>query len=164
MADTPISRLPLETAPALTDFIVGDFGSTPRTKRVTVAALLSAVDTSGISGTATAAVALLQATPLCYIKSNGTLDLANATAEGKEALVFVNDDFQAGNVVTYYTTGLIDGFVGLTPGTDYFMSAATSGAVTATAPTTAGNVVQRIGVAVSSTAISFSPATPITLS
>lgn len=44
-------------------------------------------------------------------------------------------------------SGVFAGFMGLTPGATYFLSATTPGAVTTTAPSTTGTFVQRIGVA-----------------
>jgi len=52
---------------------------------------------------------------------------------------------------------------GKTPGATQFLSASSPGASTETAPTTAGQIVQRIGVALSATSVSFEPQPPITL-
>lgn len=57
--------------------------------------------------------------------------------------------------------GVVSGFVGLTEGAVYFLG--TAGGVTATPPTSAGNIVQRIGKAVSTTEIAFDRSDPIVL-
>lgn len=46
---------------------------------------------------------------------------------------------------------------GLTPGEQYFLSDATPGAITTTAPTASGSVVEYVGVAVSATKLVFEP-------
>jgi len=53
---------------------------------------------------------------------------------------------------------------GLSPGAFYFLSAASAGAVTATAPTTAGQFVTRVGEAGAATQLAVRPEPPIQLS
>lgn len=88
---------------------------------------------------------------------------ADATAVGKEANGFVLAGVTSGQNATVYFDDELTGLSGLTPGTRYYLSAATPGAITATAPSTAGNVVQHIGTAVSTSSIIFAPDTPIEL-
>lgn len=64
---------------------------------------------------------------------------------------------------TVYFSGDITGLTSLTPGNPMYLSGSTPGASTATAPSTAGQISQEIGVAISATAISFRPVQPITL-
>ena len=52
---------------------------------------------------------------------------------------------------------------GLTPGTTYFLSAATAGRITATAPTNSGEFVTRLGKAISTTSLELSIHPPIGL-
>lgn len=52
---------------------------------------------------------------------------------------------------------------GLTPGSDYFLSAATGGGLTLTAPTAAGEFVVRVGHAVSTTELEIEIQQPIKL-
>jgi hypothetical protein len=57
--------------------------------------------------------------------------------------------------------GIISGLSGITVGQSYWLG--TSGAFTATAPSTAGNIVQICGVGISTTSIFFSPQSVTTL-
>lgn len=86
---------------------------------------------------------------------------ADATVAGKEAHGFVLAGAASGAAATVYFEGTNTGVTGQTPG-PVFLST-TAGVATATAPSTAGNVVQRIGFAVSATAINLQSQTPITL-
>jgi hypothetical protein len=80
---------------------------------------------------------------------------ADATTNGKEANGFVLSSYTSGASAVVYTEGKISGLTGLTPGPLFLHT--TAGASTSTAPSTVGNVIQRIGVATSSTEIAFSP-------
>jgi hypothetical protein len=86
---------------------------------------------------------------------------ANATTSGKEAHGFVLAAFASAATATVYLAGINNQVTGLTAG-NLFLGT-TAGAATATAPSASGNVVQRIGVATSATAIAFNPETPIVL-
>lgn len=55
----------------------------------------------------------------------------------------------------------ITGLTGLTVGAAYVLG--TAGAPTVTVPTTAGQIVQPVGFAVSTTSLNFAPGTPITI-
>lgn len=60
----------------------------------------------------------------------------------------------------YYSSGLVTGFTGLTPGASYFL--AVDGTLTASPPTPSATVrVLYIGFAVNSTSIIFKPGIPI---
>ena len=80
---------------------------------------------------------------------------ANATTSGKEATGFITDTVAAGGTAVVYVLGEIEGLAGLTPGR-YYLSTS-NGAVTATAPTGSGNVVQYVGTAHSATEMMFEP-------
>jgi hypothetical protein len=86
---------------------------------------------------------------------------ADATTAGKEAHGFVLASVTSGANGTVYFEGTNTGVTGQTPG-PVFLST-TAGIATATAPSAAGNVVQRIGFAVSATAINFQSQPPVTL-
>ena len=86
---------------------------------------------------------------------------ADATVAGKEAHGFVLAGAASGAAATVYFEGTNTGVTGQTPGSVFLST--TAGVATATAPATAGNVVQRIGFAVSATAINFQSQPPITL-
>jgi hypothetical protein len=88
---------------------------------------------------------------------------ADATAEGKEAHGFVLAGVASAASATVYFEGKLTGLSGLTPGARHYISAATPGAITSTAPSATGNVVQFVGTAYSSSAINFEAAEPITV-
>lgn len=77
---------------------------------------------------------------------------ADASAAGKEAHGFVLAAVTSGNPATVYFEGTNDQVTGQTAGPVY-LSATVPGAATSTPPSTAGQVVQRIGVATSATSI-----------
>ena len=86
---------------------------------------------------------------------------ADATVSGKEAHGFVLSAYGSSASATVYFEGTNTGVTGQTPG-PVFLST-TAGVATSTAPSGSGNVVQRIGFAVSATAINFQAQTPIVL-
>lgn len=77
---------------------------------------------------------------------------ADASAAGKEAHGFVLAAVISGNPATVYFEGTNDQVTSQTAGPVY-LSASVPGAATSTPPSTAGQVVQRIGVATSATSI-----------
>ena len=87
---------------------------------------------------------------------------ADASTAGKEAHGFVLSAAANGAQATVYFEGTNTQVSGQTPG-DVFLSPGTPGVGTSTAPTAAGQVVQKIGVAVSATAGNFERSTPIIL-
>lgn len=86
---------------------------------------------------------------------------ADATAAGKEAHGFVLESVSSGNDATVYFEGSNTQASGLTPGIVFLQTTAGTGG--ATAPSAAGNIVQRLGVAYSATEVSFEYAQPIIL-
>ena len=86
---------------------------------------------------------------------------ADATTAGKRAHGFVLASVTSGNTATVYFEGTNTAVTGQTPG-EVFLST-TAGLSTATAPSSPGNVVQRIGFAISATAINFQAGEAITL-
>lgn len=79
---------------------------------------------------------------------------ADATAAGKETNGFVLEAFNADELATVFFVGSITGLSGMVPGTRYYTST-TAGTVTAIPPSAPGNVVQYIGIAISTAAISY---------
>jgi hypothetical protein len=79
---------------------------------------------------------------------------ADASTAGKHAHGFVLAGVTSGQNASVYFEGTITGLTDV-PAGDLYLSAATPGAATATAPSGTGKVVQRIGVGVSSTSLNF---------
>jgi hypothetical protein len=88
---------------------------------------------------------------------------ADASSACKRAHGFVLSSVTSGATATVYFEGTITGLSSLTIAGTYFLSAVTPGVITTTAPSTAGHIVQQVGVAISSTELSFEPQQPITL-
>lgn len=80
---------------------------------------------------------------------------ANATNATKPAHGYVKASVESGSNATVYLDGSLPG-TGLTIGSSYFLSA-TGGLVTATPPSTTGNVWQKIGNAIDDDKIEFKP-------
>jgi hypothetical protein len=87
---------------------------------------------------------------------------ADASTPGKEAHGFVLTAVTSGTNATVYFEGTNTQCTGLTPGVLY-LSASTPGGVTSTAPTVSGNVVQRVGFAISTTSMNFQSEIPVVL-
>lgn len=86
---------------------------------------------------------------------------ADATVAGKGANGFVLAAVASGNNATVYTDGINNQLTGQTPGDVYLQTIAGAGG--ATVPSAAGNVVQRIGTALSATEAAFEHSRPVTL-
>lgn len=87
---------------------------------------------------------------------------ANATDATKPAQGFVlAATTSPANATVYFPGQLVSGVSGLTTGAAVYLSAATSGAVTPAAPSTAGNLIQPVGSALSPTSFVFQPLLPI---
>ena len=115
------------------------------------------------TATITASEALSAGNLVNVYNNGGTPNVrkADATTAGKEANGFVLASVSSSASATVYTEGMITGLSGLTPGPQFL--ATTAGASTVTAPSGSGNVVQRVGVATSTTTLAFSPLNPATL-
>lgn len=79
---------------------------------------------------------------------------ADASSAGKPAHGFVLAGVTSGANANVYHEGSLSGLTGVTAG-DLYLSATVPGSFTATAPSGTGQVVQRIGVGVSTTVINF---------
>lgn len=84
-------------------------------------------------------------------------------SNGRQAHGFASAGAASGASVTVMFEGTNSNVTGRTPGATQFLSATTPGAVTETPPTAAGQILQVLGSAVSATAYSFEPDSPITL-
>lgn len=84
---------------------------------------------------------------------------ADATVQGKEAHGFVLSAVASGASATVNFEGTITGLTGLTPGVQYLST--TPGTCAAASPTGSGNVSQRVGFAVSATAMNFQSHAPV---
>lgn len=78
---------------------------------------------------------------------------ADATTAGKEAHGFVLSAVGSGASATVYFEGTNTAVTGQTPGVVFLQT--TAGAAGSTAPSSAGNVVQKLGIATSATTINF---------
>lgn len=85
---------------------------------------------------------------------------ADATAAGKEAHGFVTAAVSSSASATVFFDGIVTGLSGLTVGARQFLHT-TAGGRTETAPSTAGNIDQVVGVALSATTMKFRPETGI---
>jgi len=81
---------------------------------------------------------------------------ADATTNAKRAHGFVESIVTSGQTAVVFLSGVNTAVSALTPGTDYYL-ATSPGTVTATPPSTSGNLVQRIGPARSATSVLFQP-------
>ncbi len=86
---------------------------------------------------------------------------ADATIVGKEAHGFVLENTSIGGKTTIYFSGKVnDGLSSLTIGAQYYLSTV-AGGIIVSAPNALGNIVQRLGVALSATKLIFSPGEPV---
>lgn len=100
----------------------------------------------------------LAALDLIYIAADGLAYKADATDGAKEAVAIVQDEILTSAEGTAYLGQCpVTGFVGLTVNGRYFLSPDTPGAITATIPSGAAQIVQQIGKAYSATALLFGP-------
>ncbi len=119
--------------------------------------------------------AIVIGTPV-YASAAGSVDKAKADASGTVQVVGLVRDTSitasaSGNIQTdgvlAATTGQWDAVAGTTgglvAGTVYYLSEATAGILTATAPSTAGQFVVRVGIALSTTEMSIKVAPPVKL-
>jgi hypothetical protein len=86
---------------------------------------------------------------------------SDATVAGKECDGFVLAAFSSGVDATVFFEGTNTHVSGQTPGSVFLQTTAGQGG--ATVPSTSGNVVQRLGTAVSTTAVNFERGTSVTL-
>lgn len=82
---------------------------------------------------------------------------ASAANAGKKADGFTLEAVDQDNPAAVHLEGDITGLTTLTIGATYYLSGSTAGAITATAPSTSGYLLQSIGKAVSATELTFEP-------
>ena len=121
---------------------------------------------SGIGATTVTAVtsAAISAGQLVnFYSASGVLTArpADSTAAGSQAQAYATAAVASGATGSFNVSGLVTGLSGLTIGATYFLG--TVGGVVAVAPSTAGNVVQTVGNAISATSLEFAPQTPVTV-
>lgn len=97
-----------------------------------------------------------------YVKSNGAVDLAKAdaiaTCGNKLGLVADATILTTAAGLILVNEGMrVSGFSALTPGAPVYVSAATGGALTQTAPSAVGSCIVPVGYALSATVIVFEP-------
>jgi hypothetical protein len=109
--------------------------------------------------TATAGEALT-AGDFVYINGSGGVMKADATTYAKRAMGYVLTSVANAGTATVYFDESNTSLSSLTPGTKYFLSA-TAGQATVTAPTTAGQFVQALGVATSAASLHVNIQEPI---
>lgn len=80
---------------------------------------------------------------------------ADASDPAKPCNGFVPEAVTLAAQADVYYSGKVTGVSGLTPGAPVFLSASEAGGVTSTAPSASGQIVQRVGWAVSETAFLF---------
>lgn len=116
------------------------------------------------TGTIVASEALAAGDLVNIWNNAGTANVrkADATAAGKEAHGFVLAAVANGANAAVYFEGTNTQCSGLTPGVQY-LSATTAGTPTAASPAGAGKVTQRVGFAISATAMNFQSEPPIVL-
>jgi hypothetical protein len=87
-----------------------------------------------------------------YIDAADDAKKAKADAAGtSKAIALATAAISAAASGSYQTNGILAGLTGLTAGATYYLSAATAGAMTATAPSTVGQYVVKLGTAISTT-------------
>ena len=86
---------------------------------------------------------------------------ADATSATAPANGFVLEAFADTANATVYWGGINNALAGMTVGQQFLST--TAGAPTATAPSASGNIVQKLGLAVSATVMNFNPQDPILL-
>lgn len=85
-----------------------------------------------------------------YLTGSLAVDQADASAEATVPVIGFVKTKPTATTCTLQYYGELDGFVGLTPGAKYYLSL-TPGGITTTAPSGSTEVVQQVGIALSST-------------
>jgi len=87
-----------------------------------------------------------------YLNTADNVKKAKADAAGtKEAIALATATIVNATTGVYKTSGTLAGLSGLTAGAVYYLSQTTAGVMTTTAPSTIGQYVVRLGVAISTT-------------
>lgn len=106
----------------------------------------------------------LSAGDLIYMDSTPEAFKADANSDSKAAIGFVLSGITAAATGTaYFGSGVITGLSGLTAGSKYYLSATTPGGIVTTKPSGSGDIIQQVGVALSTTELYFEPQDAILL-
>lgn len=97
---------------------------------------------------------------LVYVSGSGTVDLADASDVSKMKDVQFIASKSAATTCTVVDRGELGGFVGLTPGAQYYADPAVPGGITTTEPDPLTQVVQPVGTAKSATVLDIVIAPP----
>jgi len=136
----------------------GEFVILDASGKIATAQLPNGIGADAITATAGEALA---AGDMVYISNTGTILKADATAPAKAARGYVLTAVSNAASATVYFDESNTSVSGLTPGATYYLSA-TAGGVTTTPTTTAGQIVQEVGFAVSATNLHVNIQEPIT--
>ena len=107
-----------------------------------------------------------------YVDGANTVDLAQADAESTSLVIgLATEAVSAGGVSTYLTEGQVEqsdwtavtSSATLVTGATYYLSTATAGGLTTTPPSTDGDIVVRVGTALSTTEMDIEIAQPVLL-
>lgn len=136
---------------------------TNTTQIATTAFVLANAPSGGASTPITASEALAANDIVSVWNSSGAkVRKANATDSTKIGIGFVDAAVSSSASATVKFAGIISGLSGLTIGADYFLST-TGGGITTTPPSASGNIVQKIGTALSATELLFAPGAAVEL-
>lgn len=121
-------------------------------KTLTISSSGGAATTSLVSGLVYSCPALVAINDVVYITGTDAADRANATSIVTVPVIgFVTSKPSFVTCVVTYA-GEVTGFVGLIPGAKYFLNTI-SGGISTIAPSSSGNIVQRVGVARNTTTL-----------
>lgn len=105
-----------------------------------------------VSGNVFACSAGVAVNDAVYVNGSDSVDQANATTIGTAPVFGFVASKPTATTCNIIYAGELMGFVGLVPGNVYYLNT-TSGGITNVAPTTSGNIVQKVGVARNSTTL-----------
>lgn len=111
------------------------------------------------------AAADIDAREVVYVSAAGTVDLAQAdNATTQRVFGIATEDIASGAEGPLLTVGVVtsSGWA-LTAGSIYYLSPTVAGGITTTAPSTAGQYIVPIGIALSTTQLMFNPQSSILL-
>jgi len=110
------------------------------------------------------AVEAIASSRFIHIDTDGAIELADATDDTKPVDGYVETaiaEDASGTVIVGHGQ-VLNGFTGLNPGSDYYLSE-TPGTITLTPPAAAGNLVQYVGKALTATTLLYVPDRGVTL-